>query len=309
VFESLGFEVGWNDASRTATLTRNDFTVVITIGSRTFTTNGEVHTLDVPAQLIGGRTMLPIRFPLESVGYEVGWDGDTRTVIIESSAAGDNSDETRIVSGHYDIEIQANGNAKITETWVLYFDDAIMYTVYFREYFKPGYYEITEWSATLDGRQMTRMSEFNDSNPEYSFAAGEFSNGYLIEMYYRARAEKRKFTISYTVENAVKLYDDIADFMWDLTGENELSTIGTLTATVTAPHGASLDDFRIWAHGPFRGTFFKDSANQASLYIKHVLLHEIVDIRVCLPTELFHGGYYVGGKKLDEILRREQTPE
>ena len=85
VFEQLGFEVDWNDAARQAILTSDDYTIVITIGSATFTTNGESHTLDVPAQLIGGRTMVPLRFPLESVGYYLDWDGGTRTVIVSST--------------------------------------------------------------------------------------------------------------------------------------------------------------------------------------------------------------------------------
>lgn len=84
VFDALGFVPTWEGAIQTATLTRDDFTIVITIGSSTFTTNNVAHTLDVPAQIIGGRTMLPIRAVLESVRYTLEWDGATRTVIIKS---------------------------------------------------------------------------------------------------------------------------------------------------------------------------------------------------------------------------------
>ena len=74
VFEELGFEVDWEQDTETARLTRSGHEVVLTIGSANFITNGESHTLDVPAQIIGGRTMLPIRAVLESVGYSVDWD-------------------------------------------------------------------------------------------------------------------------------------------------------------------------------------------------------------------------------------------
>lgn len=83
VFEALGFEVNWNAATSQVTL-RGDDVVVITIGSNVFTTNGVSHTLDVPAQTIGGRTMLPLRLVLESVGYYLGWDVGTSTVLISS---------------------------------------------------------------------------------------------------------------------------------------------------------------------------------------------------------------------------------
>ncbi|MCL2401980.1 MAG: copper amine oxidase N-terminal domain-containing protein [Oscillospiraceae bacterium] len=82
VFQALGFTVGWNRAAQQVTLTRSNYTVVLTIGSRTFTTNGANHTLDVPAQIINNRTMLPIRAVVESVGYDIDWDESTRTVVI-----------------------------------------------------------------------------------------------------------------------------------------------------------------------------------------------------------------------------------
>ncbi|MCL2377051.1 MAG: stalk domain-containing protein [Defluviitaleaceae bacterium] len=85
VFEALGFDVGWNQPTQTATLVRNDFTVVISIGSANFTTNGASYPLDVPAQIIGNRTMLPIRAVLESVGYYVDWNQSTQTVLVSTT--------------------------------------------------------------------------------------------------------------------------------------------------------------------------------------------------------------------------------
>jgi len=84
VFENLNFIVNWNAVTRQAILTRGNDVVVITIGSDVFTTNGVRHTLDVPAQSIGGRTMLPLRLVLESVGYFLEWDAGTSTVLISS---------------------------------------------------------------------------------------------------------------------------------------------------------------------------------------------------------------------------------
>ena len=87
VFEAIGFAPSWNGREQTATLTRSDFTIVITIGERVFTTNGVEYELDVPAQIINNRTMLPIRAVLESVGYELDWVGSTRTVVITTTAS------------------------------------------------------------------------------------------------------------------------------------------------------------------------------------------------------------------------------
>ena len=82
VFEALGFDVSWNYKTRTAILENENYLILIPIDSYVFTTNGEDIALDVPAQLIGGRTMLPIRLPLESIGFDVGWNDESRTVSV-----------------------------------------------------------------------------------------------------------------------------------------------------------------------------------------------------------------------------------
>ena len=82
VFYELGFDVSWDGALQAVTLSRPGDVVVITIGNAAFTRNGATHMMDVPAQMIGGSTMLPIRDVLASVGYELGWNAATSTVLI-----------------------------------------------------------------------------------------------------------------------------------------------------------------------------------------------------------------------------------
>ncbi|MCL2576474.1 MAG: stalk domain-containing protein [Defluviitaleaceae bacterium] len=72
VFEQLGFSVDWNNDTRQATLANSDYTVVLTAGSETFTTNGTSHTLDVPAPPAPQPTPAPttedVRLDINSMG-------------------------------------------------------------------------------------------------------------------------------------------------------------------------------------------------------------------------------------------------
>ena len=81
VFERLEFDVSWNQNTNQVTLTGSD-TIIITIGSSTFTVNGTRHNLEVPAQIINGSTMLPLRNIVESIGYILDWYEDTRIIHI-----------------------------------------------------------------------------------------------------------------------------------------------------------------------------------------------------------------------------------
>ena len=86
VFRTLGFTVDWDDELWQVTLTKNEYRIDIIIDSKTFFVNNAPHTLDVPAQIINSRTMLPIRLVLESVGYEVDWDAAASIVLITYEA-------------------------------------------------------------------------------------------------------------------------------------------------------------------------------------------------------------------------------
>lgn len=58
IFEYLGAEVTWDNDTRTATGTLNDTVVIIQIDNTTAYVNDVPYTLDVPAQIIGNRTMV-----------------------------------------------------------------------------------------------------------------------------------------------------------------------------------------------------------------------------------------------------------
>jgi hypothetical protein len=81
--EVLGAEVVWDSTARTVTLTKDDTTVVFTIGSTSYTVNGEAMTADVAPEIANDRTMLPARYVAEAFGAIVGWDALTQTVLIQ----------------------------------------------------------------------------------------------------------------------------------------------------------------------------------------------------------------------------------
>jgi len=117
VFEELDFNVAWDDDTETVILTSAGHEVIITIGSDAFITNGVSYAIDVPAQIIGGRTMLPIRAVLESAGHFVSWDAATSTAKIHNSSyVIDFGIEERVNSpAHIDGEMQLPSEQDIAE--------------------------------------------------------------------------------------------------------------------------------------------------------------------------------------------------
>jgi hypothetical protein len=81
---SLGAEVAWNNDTRETTLLRNGVPL-------TFGVDGQITPeltalgMDVPAQIMDGRTMVPLRFISEYFGAVVSWDNATSTIEIISN--------------------------------------------------------------------------------------------------------------------------------------------------------------------------------------------------------------------------------
>ena len=88
VAEGLGFSVGWDEESRTVDISGIN-EIILTIDSGTASVNGEEVSLDAPARIIDGRTLVPLRFVSENLGAEVSWDADSETVSIETKKGGD----------------------------------------------------------------------------------------------------------------------------------------------------------------------------------------------------------------------------
>jgi len=85
IFESLGAQILWDDATKTVTGTKDSTSVVLTIGNTVAKVNEKETPLDVPASILNGRTMVPVRFISEALGCKVDWADNTKTVIITTS--------------------------------------------------------------------------------------------------------------------------------------------------------------------------------------------------------------------------------
>lgn len=80
--EALGFTVGFDSATKTVSLVKPGTEIILVLGSQEARVNGQVKTLDVPAQAMNGRTLVPVRFVAENLGATVSWDPATQTVTV-----------------------------------------------------------------------------------------------------------------------------------------------------------------------------------------------------------------------------------
>lgn len=110
LFDSFGAEVLWNGSLRQVVVSTASSVIVFTIGSSTAYIDGVGRTVDVPPTIVNDRTFVPIRFISDVLGYDVVWNGSTRTVYITGKSASSGSG-----SPSADDSNAADGEASLVE--------------------------------------------------------------------------------------------------------------------------------------------------------------------------------------------------
>ena len=135
VAESFGAIVDWENSTRTATINHNGNKVDLSIDSNVVLVNGNRVQLDENStpklvtfkELKDSRTMVPVRFVSEVLGYIVDWDKNTYTAKISSPASASPSESTNTLINNIDLIKSPGGNHSI----LIKSDREIKYTTSF----------------------------------------------------------------------------------------------------------------------------------------------------------------------------------
>lgn len=129
IFEEIGALVKWDNDTQTVSAKKNKKTITLSIDSADLQIDKgdtdeegnpiyETVTLEVPAQIVSGRTLVPARAISESFGLNVDWDEDNRKVTITSEDDEDDSWKENIGSINLDTLTCDGEGVEITETQI-----------------------------------------------------------------------------------------------------------------------------------------------------------------------------------------------
>ncbi len=191
IFEPLGLEVMWDQATRTAIGKKEGLLIELPIGHTTAVVNGESVLLEVPAVIINDRTYVPLRFVAETTGALVKWNGETRTASISSSAPIEKIDYSSHSVDELLISIyQASQNKSQDRSEVI----------------REQYLEIVRKISLISNRNKSNTLVFRSAIRDLSASMGLILDESLTldEMLFKFDEQKRKHTALKIEENKKK---------------------------------------------------------------------------------------------------------
>ncbi len=85
IFESMGAVVDWKQETGEVFIGYDGSLIVLRINDKNIYIDGTPKQTDVPPRIVNGRTMVPVKFISEAIGFNVDWNENTRTVSLNNT--------------------------------------------------------------------------------------------------------------------------------------------------------------------------------------------------------------------------------
>lgn len=88
VLEKLGATVDWNKETKQVIVKNDVMEILLETDNNAVLVDGRVNFMDTKSLLVDDRTLVPLRFLAETLGYDVKWNGETHRIDINSGGSG-----------------------------------------------------------------------------------------------------------------------------------------------------------------------------------------------------------------------------
>ena len=215
---------------------------------------------------------------------------------------------------NFEIHILENGDVKISEIWFAnMYDTNTLFKTFpndekYDEITDVTVYEIDSSSTII--KQFTQSYEYNYYVDEgYFQAITNPENSFEIAWGVNADGNKNSiYRINYTVKNCINVYNDIAEFYWQILGNDWALETDKVSGMLYLPGNVeNIEEFRVWAHGPLNGTIEKMNNSTCTFVVSNMPIKTFLELRIAFPKELVPNSTRIYNKEyLSNIISEEE---
>lgn len=205
-----------------------------------------------------------------------------------------------------DIVLQKNGDVQVTENWdirlrntkTLYKNFEMDETLYSQisnvsvaqilENGKNEYQQINNYQYHLDNHTFYVLELFFNGSAQEADVLGVKQHMFEIAWgtSWSKSMERKRYEISYTIEDAMTNYSDCAEFYWQFLGEDFGISADRIKGKITLPEGIDKkEEIRAWGHLPsLSGNIKIENTNTVSFDVKNYVRNQPLEVRLLLPS-------------------------
>ncbi len=175
-------------------------------------------------------------------------------------------------------KINPDGSLNIEESRTYNFHGKFSWADYRLPLGKLG--EVTEFSLSESGQLYLP----SDSQQPGTYIVSQSKNLFFVKWYYKASSETKTFTLKYRVTDAVKVYNDVAEFYYQFVSAEKPKKVGRVSVDLFLPRTADTSEVRAWLHTSLNG-FYHFIAGKIHFEASPLPLKKFFEVRVTFPTD------------------------
>lgn len=214
---------------------------------------------------------------------------------------------------NYDVTLKSDGSADVVETWDIDIEET---NTVFKQFKidSSKYSEITDVSVTQIEPSRKELRKINQE--QYHVQSGCFYalkiDSSTFEIAWNVGLDNssatRTYELKYTIEDAVKIYNDCTEFYWMFLDTTNGIPADKVTGTIHLPRGVDdLETLRVWGHGPLNANIEKDSEDTVKFDVENFKSNTMLEVRIVTEENIYKEcDNEYNSNKLDSILSEEQ---
>lgn len=189
---------------------------------------------------------------------------------------------------NFTVDLQSNGDMKVTEIWdVDIYDTNTLFKSFKYDSNKFENVSVTDVSTGVEFSQINELMYHVTKNCFYAMRNddGLFEIAWGVSI---NNSQRKKYQIEYTVKDIINMYNDCSELYWQFIGKDFSIPAKKVTGYINLPmETETLEDLKVWAHGPLTGNINKISKNQVFFEVNNLSTSDFLEVRIATPNYVF----------------------
>ena len=215
----------------------------------------------------------------------------------------------------YDVTVNSDGSMDVVETWNIKISET---NTLFKDFKLDSskYSGITNVNVSKideDGVERSLQEIYEeqyhvDSGCFYALALSKYKFEIAWNVGLDDSTATRIYKLYYTIEDAVKVYNDCTELYWQFLGTDNRIPGKNVTGTIKLPKEVSdIEKLRVWAHGDLTGNIERTAKDLVSFSIDSLSEGTMIEVRIVTEENIYDNVYNTINKdKFESILAQEQ---